>query len=141
MKIIIATDGITQIYVDDSLFDELNSRPWYFNTTTGYAYGWDADRKEPVPMHYWFLARIPNMEVDHIDRNKLNNQSNNLRHVTHAVNQLNRLPPTGERHNIYARHIGFEVNFKRNSKVIYLGWYPTFEAARSARDAWLSSNA
>jgi hypothetical protein len=43
-------------------------------------------------MHRVIMNTPANQEVDHIDRNKLNNQSHNLRNVSRSVNQWNRGP-------------------------------------------------
>lgn len=43
-----------------------------------------------ISMHVDILGRKEGLEIDHIDRNKLNNRSCNLRHVTHKENSLNK---------------------------------------------------
>jgi len=51
--------------------------------------------RKTIPVHTLvacaFLGPRPEgLEIDHIDRNKLNNRANNLRYVTHEDNQKNR---------------------------------------------------
>ena len=55
------------------------------------------------------LAFLPNphnrKEVDHIDRNKLNNSASNLRWSTHTENMVNKPLPKRKNENVGYRHI------------------------------------
>jgi len=67
--------------------------------------------------------------IDHIDRNKLNNNLNNLRIVSHQENMFNTNAKGYEfdkRINRYASYITL------NSKKIHLGYFDTEEEARNA---------
>lgn len=80
-------------------------------------------------------------EVDHIDRNKLNNRRSNLRITDHYVQTLNRDFPVGETgaRNITRRSNGkYRVQLYRNNVPIYLGQFDTLEEAVAERDQWLS---
>ena len=90
-------------------------------------------------------AFIPNPEnkpkVDHKDRNKLNNNINNLRWVTSSENNINRnmlLPKTGER-NIHLVKGYYQVSIKRNKKYVYDKYFKTLEEAKTARDNFLET--
>lgn len=78
-------------------------------------------------------------EVDHIDRDKLNNLSDNLRWVTKSENNINRsfkLPTSGERH-VHKCKGGFQVHIKRNNQHVYGKWFKTLEEAKLGRDEFL----
>jgi len=71
-----------------------------------------------VAQHY--IANPENKkEVDHINRNKLDNCVENLRWVTHSENMKNRvykLSATGHRHITIDKRRGYEVYIKLNKK-------------------------
>lgn len=85
-----------------------------------------------------FIVRCPeDMEVDHIDRNPLNNCDDNLRTVTHAQNTenqpLSRASSTGVR-NVQAIRQGFykglfRVAVTKDGKPTYGGFFRTIEEA------------
>ena len=79
--------------VDDEDYDELIKHKWHLRdikimhvaTKVKIDGKWFEKR-----MHH-FLVDVPEgFEVDHIDRNGLNNQKSNLRVVTHSQNMMNR---------------------------------------------------
>ena len=72
-------------------------------------------------------------ELDHIDRNKLNNDVSNLRPCTRSENSINRNlfvnNKTGIK-NVHKHSCGkYEVSFKRNNKNIYCGLFDDIELA------------
>jgi len=72
-------------------------------------------------------------ELDHIDRNKLNNKISNLRQCTRSENSINRNlfvnNKTGIK-NVHKHSFGkYEVSFKRNNKNIYCGLFDDIELA------------
>src|ERR1700704_5409181 len=73
--------------VDDTDYDFLNQFSWYFTTDTGYA-----KKKSPkvIGMHQLLMNPSIGMEVDHINRNKLDNRRCNLRICTVSQNRANR---------------------------------------------------
>jgi hypothetical protein len=84
--------------VDDDDFAELTRWVWFYappksGLTTGYAYRTTsrADGHRTVLMHREILEAAPGAEVDHEDRDGLNNTRSNLRESSHAQNQANRL--------------------------------------------------
>ena len=85
-------------FVDDEDFEKLNKYKWCFHKQkkTGYAercvrIGKRVDNKVlVVRMHREIVKAPKGLEVDHKDRNGLNNQKSNLRIVTHSQNQMNK---------------------------------------------------
>jgi len=95
MKKIKLTQGKFAL-VDDEDFEELNQYKWHVNFQRGrwYAVRWAPRNKDKrrtkIHMHREILKPSKTMEVDHIDRNGLNNQRHNLRVATKGQNMMNR---------------------------------------------------
>ena len=83
-------------------------------------------------LHY---GEDPNpCELDHIDRNKLNNRIENLRKVTRSENVQNRdaYTSTGEKH-IHKQHNSYQVTIGRK----YIGCRKKLEDAVRLRDEYI----
>ena len=84
------------------------------------------------------LSFIPNPHnypcIDHIDRNKKNNNLNNLRWSSYQMNAINRTNtnPLGRGINYSRNKKRFYVNLWRNRKKKYIGVYDTIEDAKKA---------
>mgnify|MGYP005849398439 CR=1 FL=1 len=79
--------------VDDEDYEKVKCYRWYYEKSTGYARGSIKvnGKWKKVLMHQVILGKAPdNLEVDHINRNRLDNQKKNLRYVTKSQNQANR---------------------------------------------------
>jgi hypothetical protein len=79
------------VLVDDDIFDELNIRSWQLNNS-GYP-----SRTERVNgrayilfMHHVIMPKIEGLQIDHINRNKLDNRRENLRYVTNEQQLANK---------------------------------------------------
>jgi hypothetical protein len=77
--------------VDDQDFEGLNSRAWYALRVKGSQtiYARTVIDGKTVYMHRLILPVQDGLEIDHEDRNGLNNQRGNLRYLTHAENIKN----------------------------------------------------
>lgn len=75
--------------VDSADFEITSSRGWseYRAQNTSYAIATSGER---LSMHQLILGVRDGKEIDHRDRNGLNNCRSNLRHATHAQNCQNR---------------------------------------------------
>lgn len=80
---------------------------------------------------FWVYKEVVN-QIDHIDRNKLNNKIKNLRSVTQQENNFNRSNVKGYTWNKIAKK--WQAYIMLNKKYIYLGVYNTIEEAILARE-------
>lgn len=80
--------------VDEQDFGALSRYRWFFvGAGTGYAVRWARDaggRRRLVYMHREILNAPPDKDVDHIDRDSLNNKRANIRVVARSLNNHNR---------------------------------------------------
>lgn len=71
----------------DSPFKFLKGFELFYNSKNGYAYVKMYGKR--ISVHRFVSSALPGEIIDHIDRNKLNNQINNLRRTTKAKNIVN----------------------------------------------------
>lgn len=138
------------IYEDGKIFSHRRSKFMKTNTTSGYhkvgLVTLEGRLKSSIGLHKLLaLAFVPNPYskpiVDHIDRNKLNNNLNNLRWVTQQGNSQNASP----RQNASSKYLGVHLDkrtsrwravIRVNHKRHYLGGYETeLEAHKAYMDA------
>lgn len=89
-KIIKTRKGI-EIIVDDEDYERLNKFTWRIKRD-GYPSRnppKENGKQRVIPMHIEILGKRDGYEIDHINRNKLDNRKENLRFVTHAQNCRN----------------------------------------------------
>lgn len=97
MKKIKLTHGRTAI-VDDEDHEWLSQWKWFFSAKgyaerTQYLGGGAKNEKSKRFLMHRVINNTPDgLETDHINRNKLDNRKCNLRSVTTAQNQINKLP-------------------------------------------------
>lgn len=90
---------------------------------------------EKVHLHRFIIGYSGNMDVDHINRNGLDNRKSNLRIVDHSDNASNN-KHTG----IYRVKSGrYRASCCRNYKTFYIGTYDTFDEAAQARESFIKS--
>ena len=78
-----------------------------------------------------------NMEVDHINGDKLDNRKENLRVCTHRENGKNQkisINNTSGYKGVFANHKNWQAVIGVDGKPIYLGTYPSPEKAAEAYD-------
>jgi len=79
--------------IDDEDYDAISKTKWrYLTAGTGYAirFKYEHGKTLAILMHRQIMKPDSEMEIDHIDRNTLNNCKSNLRIVTHAENMQNK---------------------------------------------------
>lgn len=94
---------------------------------------------KPVYMHRLIMNAPNNMEVDHIDGNRTNNQRTNLRLATRAENARNAKPYNGgtsQYKGVYwlKKQRRWRARIRVDGQFISLGCYGTEEAAAIAYD-------
>jgi len=101
MKEIELTKGKIAI-VDDEDFEWLSQWSWcYAEKNTGSPIGYAKrgfklnGRSKLLKMHREIMKAPPELQVDHIDGNTLNNQKSNLRICTRNQNNINRISKSG----------------------------------------------
>jgi hypothetical protein len=125
--------------VDADDFDRLSQYSWHLNG--GYAFRdiLGSKPKKSILMHREVLSVSKDMEIDHINGNKLDNRKSNLRATTHAQNQWNR----GKQKNNTSGFKGvfWKDDHKKwlarigvNKKMISLGYYSDSQEASRAYD-------
>lgn len=89
----------------------------------------------------WFLmtGNWPHGEIDHIDRNKLNNKWSNLRVVNRAENIWNTERKNGSGtssgyEGVRKRGNSYQAHIRHMGKRVVIGSFPTAEEALKARD-------
>ena len=136
MKKILLTQGKVAL-VDDKDFESLNAFKWCATKDHNTFY---AQRKSPtingqqtILMHREIMNIPDGMQTDHIDRNGLNNQKENLRVVTNQQNAFNQ---NAKGYTFNKPMQKFQAKIKLNGKQIHLGY---FETASEAREAYLEA--
>ena len=140
MKEIQLTQGkVTKVSDED--YDDLMKYKWQYdllsNGKDGYARRWNPDGSN-IRMHRHILGLTdPSIYVDHIDRDKLNNQRENLRIATFAQNSQN-VPKSKE--NPSSKYKGVTKRINRwiarcgngEGGYIYIGTFATEQEAAEA---------
>jgi hypothetical protein len=95
MKAIPLTRGLATV-VDDEDYEMLSKLKWCADGN-GYAVHINKRGFKPrlVYMHRFLLLPDPNMQIDHINRDKLDNRRENIRICTAAENRMNRPAQVG----------------------------------------------
>jgi len=129
MKNIALTQGKIAI-VDDEDYDWLSEHKWYFNRYPRRRCG-----KETLAMHRAIMKPPDGYEVDHINRNTLDNRKDNLRIVTRKENADNRgmfKNNTSGATGVCFQKGKYQASYRHNGKLIYIGRYATIEEAKQA---------
>lgn len=71
-----------------------------------------------------------NLEVDHINHNKLDNRKSNLRVCTSAENKRNRSSKNGDLRGIQRTERGYRVTIYIDGQAIYIGTFPNLKIAK-----------
>jgi hypothetical protein len=128
--------------VDDADYEHLSQWEWFYHSQ-GYAVRnarkGELGQRSIVYMHRYIVGAAAGMDVDHQDRDKLNNQRYNLREATQAQNQHNRAPRAGRA--IPYKGVRFDPVRNRyraritvNRREMQLGRFMTMEDAARAYD-------
>ena len=123
--------------VDEADYEMLAVYRWYYDASNGYAARTEngSGEKMNIYMHHLLLAAP---EIDHANRNKLDNRRANLRAATHSQNMHNWRQPKGA--NKYrgvqkTRGEHWKAKIKVENKQRYLGTFSSAKEAALAYDA------
>jgi len=122
--------------VDAYIFDELSKVLWGLSSR-GYVFFRRRKQKTNVYLHHVALGLPNGQEIDHINRDKLDNRQVNLRPVTRAQNtqntefRPNRTGYLGVRPNGSGK---FVARINADGERLYLGQFDSAEAAARAYD-------
>ena len=129
--------------VDNDDYPHLSQFNWYNNK--GYAIRVTSRKSghKIIKMHREVMDALDNeTPIDHIDRNKLNNQKINLRFCTASENMINSTPNrknnTSGVKGVYwhKNRKKWQVFVTRNKHIIYLGFYADKQYAITVRQSF-----
>lgn len=125
--------GYTKV---DPEYMYLNAFKWY-RDYYGYAVA-NPHKEINLRMHRLIIKADDNIEVDHINRDKLDNRVSNLRLCTRAENNQNRGKFSNNKSGLkgaYPKRGKYQSTIRYNGKTIYLG---TFKTAIEAHKAYIA---
>ena len=121
---------VARAIIDIECIDLIKQYKWHLRTD-GYV-----STGNNVYLHRFLMNPPDNMEIDHINRNKLDNRRENLRICTQQQNLQNKGIPTDNTSGytgVYKRNNKWCARININKKQINLGTFNTFEEAKHAR--------
>jgi hypothetical protein len=132
--------------VDPDDYPQLCKYKWFLakGKNTNYAARWhrppNSKKRKKIPMHRHILKPPPNLLVDHINHNGLDNRRQNLRLATHSQNLANRKKTTSKTLSKY-KGLEFDKTTKKfkaritvKGKKIFLGSFNSETQAARAYD-------
>ena len=124
--------------VDDADFPWLTSMGSWRLNSSGYGvhYSTHNGRRRTLYMHRLILKPDPGIQVDHINRNRLDNRRENLRFATRSQNQANKgvqTNNTSDYKGVSWRKGKWEARIQHEGSRLYLG---RFESAKDAALAY-----
>jgi hypothetical protein len=134
MKQIELTKGLKAI-VDDEDYEKLSQYRWNANWTGTVHYAHRLNGKEHVYMHRMIMSPLPGYEIDHINKNTLDNRKSNLRIVHKSYQRANSKKRKDSRSKykgvkLRGKHISARIRV--NGKERHLGMFKTQEEAALA---------
>ena len=132
MKTIVAKRGNVEylVKISEVHYHLVCGKKWYLDKD-GYAIARGERRGTTIKMHRLMIGAKTGEEIDHTNRNKLDNRIENLRIVSHHENCLNRIRGTGVRFDRDRNKWRARLTFKNQE--IHLGRFDTREEALNAR--------
>lgn len=129
-----------QVMVDDEDYNNLNQYFWSVDLH-GAVSGWvGAESYRRILLHRFIMNAPDDMEVDHIDGDRLNNQKFNLRLATSSQNKCNRGPRKDNRSGYkgvswHKQREKWTVRIMSGGKYLSLGLFTSKEDAAKAYNA------
>jgi hypothetical protein len=132
MKYVYLTNSPLRAIVDDEDYKLIYKHNWYLDL-----HGNVQTRIHPKTYGIHSIIMNTTQEIDHKNRNKLDNRKENLRICTRSQNECNRGPNNGRKYKgICWRESSkaWEVAIRKDGKRYYGGYFKTEEAAARAYD-------
>lgn len=112
------------VLVSECDYESLIKYKWYYNNGYAVRAEWDGEKQKRVYMHRHILQAPKHLQVDHVDRDRLNNTRENLRLCTKGENERNKVKKTTRR----SKYRGVQwdkgkwrADIQHEGKKIYLG--------------------
>ena len=138
MKHINLTKGAVAL-VDDCDFAMLTQMGNWSLSNKGYALHWTTQhgKRKALYMHRVIMSAPPHLQVDHINRDKLDNRRENLRFATRSQNQANKATPINNSSGFKGvnEHYGrWEARLRYRGKRLHLGRFDDAHHAAQVYD-------
>lgn len=140
MAKVILTRGYTTM-VDEADLHRVAAYSWIAHTSSSglvYAARWvnQNGRQKRILLHRWLLDATPTQQIDHCDRDTLNNRRVNLRFATQAENNRNRMfgKRASGRKGVYRNGAGWLTRICVNGQRLNLGTHAERDAAAGLYD-------
>lgn len=141
MKEIPLTQGKVAI-IDDADYEAVSKYIWYADIRTKKraenCYARTGRNSHTIMMHRLITGAPKGMDVDHINRNGLDNRRSNLRVCSRSNNNANTGPQRNNKFGykgVWAKKNKYRSCIHANNKTIHLGYFDTPEEAARAYDA------
>lgn len=127
---VVSKEKIHQVIIDDGFSHLVEQFSWWIKPT-GYVYTQSHGRqnRKSIYLHRIVIGAGCGQEVDHINRDPLDNRRCNLRLCTRSQNNMNKCGVRG----VNRFRKGWRARIKKNRKDIHLGLFKTKKAAIEAR--------
>lgn len=141
-NIYVIKDGVAElrcgekiILLDEDFVDIASKYQWSIGT---HGYATSGAGKEQVLLHRLVIKANSTEQVDHINRNKLDNRIENLRLCNASQNMMNKEKPLASQNKYkgicLTRTGKWKAQINKNGKAIYLGLFESAELAARAYD-------
>lgn len=138
IKILLTQDKFTLI--DNKDFDIISKYKWYAHRRRKNYYAETTKKQKHILMHRLIMNIInPEIQIDHIDGNGLNNQRHNLRICTHQENHFNKKSRKNSSSKFkgvswHSSHKKWRCVIGINTKHIHLGYFDNEKEAAYVYD-------
>ena len=130
-----------KVMVDDEDYDYLKQFDWHVSKDKCVSSAMGSHKNKRMLIHRLLMKAPDDMEVDHIDGNRLNNQRSNLRLATSSQNKCNRGARKDNRSGFkgvswHKKNKNWNVRIKADNKYLLIGIFQDkFEAAKAYNEA------
>jgi hypothetical protein len=127
-----------QVLIDTADFPKISKYQFFLNST---GYPVTVINNTRVNLHNLLIPSVQGYQIDHINRNKLDNRRSNLRQVSTALNQLNKGKCAGSKTSKY-KGVSYAKDKNRYRAVFkkeHLGYFNTEEEAARAYNQRVTS--